>query len=111
MAVFWRQLRFEFVEKLKLRGFPRLSSDALTPWGRSSDSAHDNNSRDATRKLCGSLGVDAVVEEMKIIAELIHRVLSADEDKEDEVKYAAFKAEMEAVKADVHVLTAKFPLY
>jgi glycine hydroxymethyltransferase len=51
------------------------------------------------------------VEEMKIIASLIHRVLSADEDKEDEAKHAAFKAEMEAVKADVHKLTAKFPLY
>jgi glycine hydroxymethyltransferase len=51
------------------------------------------------------------VEEMKIIGELIHRVLSADEDKEDEAKYAAFKAEMEAVKAEVHKLTAKFPLY
>ncbi len=50
-------------------------------------------------------------EEMKIIAELIHRVLSADEDKEDEAKYAAFSAEMEAVKAEVHALTAKFPLY
>jgi len=51
------------------------------------------------------------VEEMKIIASLIHRVLSADEDKEDEAKYAAFNDEMEAVKADVHALTAKFPLY
>ena len=51
------------------------------------------------------------VEEMKIIAELIHRVLSADEDKEDAAKYAAFNAEMEAVKAGVHSLTAKFPLY
>jgi glycine hydroxymethyltransferase len=49
--------------------------------------------------------------EMKIIAELIHRVLAADEDKEDEAKYAAFTAEMEAVKAEVHALTAKFPLY
>jgi len=50
-------------------------------------------------------------EEMKIIAELIDRVLSADEDKEDEAKYAAFTAEMEAVKAEVHELTAKFSLY
>ena len=49
--------------------------------------------------------------EMEIIAELIHRVLSADEDKNDEAKYAAFGAEMEAVKAEVHALTAKFPLY
>ena len=51
------------------------------------------------------------VGEMEIIAELIHRVLSADEDKEDEAKMAAFMAEMEAVKAEVHALTAKFPLY
>jgi glycine hydroxymethyltransferase len=50
-------------------------------------------------------------DEMKIIAELIDRVLSADEDKEDEAKMAAFTAEMEAVKAEVHKLTAKFPLY
>jgi glycine hydroxymethyltransferase len=51
------------------------------------------------------------VEAMKTIAELIDRVLQADEDKEDEVKLAAFSAEMEAVKAEVHALTAKFPLY
>ncbi len=50
-------------------------------------------------------------EEMKIIAGLIDRVLRADEDKEDEGKLAAFHAEMEAVKAEVHALTAKFPLY
>ena len=51
------------------------------------------------------------VEEMKVIAELIHRVLSADEDKEDEAKMTAFTAEMNAVAAEVHALTAKFPLY
>ena len=50
-------------------------------------------------------------QEMKIIAGLIDRVLRADEDKEDEAKLAAFHAEMEAVKAEVHALTAKFPLY
>ncbi len=50
-------------------------------------------------------------DEMKIIAELIDRVLRADEDKEDEAKMAAFKAETEAVKAEVHALTANFPLY
>jgi len=49
--------------------------------------------------------------EMEKIAELIDRVLRADEDKEDEAKMAAFTAEMEAVKAEVHALTAKFPLY
>jgi glycine hydroxymethyltransferase len=50
-------------------------------------------------------------DEMKTIAGLIDRVLRADEDKEDEAKMAAFNAEMEAVKAEVHALTAKFPLY
>jgi len=49
--------------------------------------------------------------EMKKIAELIDRVLRADEDKEDEAKMAAFAAEMEAVKSEVHALTARFPLY
>jgi len=49
--------------------------------------------------------------EMEKIAELIDRVLRADEDKEDETKMAAFTAEMEAVKTEVHALTAKFPLY
>ena len=51
------------------------------------------------------------VPEMKIIAGLIDRVLRADEDTADDAKMAAFGAEMEAVKADVHALTAKFPLY
>ncbi len=50
-------------------------------------------------------------DEMRIIGKLIDRVLRADEDKEDEAKMAAFTAEMEAVKAEVHALTAKFPLY
>jgi glycine hydroxymethyltransferase len=50
-------------------------------------------------------------DEMKTIAELIDRVLRADEDKEDEAKMAAFTAEMEAVKSEVHAVTAKFPLY
>jgi len=49
--------------------------------------------------------------EMEKIAELIDRVLRADEDKEDETKMAAFNAEMDAVKSEVHALTAKFPLY
>jgi len=51
------------------------------------------------------------IEEMKKIAGLIDRVLRADEDKEDEVKLAAFRREMEAVAAEVHELTAGFPLY
>lgn len=49
--------------------------------------------------------------EMETIAEFIDRVLRADEDKDDEAKLAAFTTEMEAVKAEVHALTAKFPLY
>jgi len=49
--------------------------------------------------------------DMRVIAELIDRVLRADEDKEDEARLAAFGAEMEAVKAEVHALTSKFPLY
>jgi len=48
---------------------------------------------------------------MKKIAELIDRVLRADEDKEDEAKMQVFTAEMEAVKSEVHALTSKFPLY
>ncbi len=51
------------------------------------------------------------VAEMEIIATLIDRVLRADEDKEDQVKLAAFHAEMESVTAEVHALTARFPLY
>ncbi|HSL18140.1 MAG TPA: serine hydroxymethyltransferase [Methylomirabilota bacterium] len=51
------------------------------------------------------------VAEMKVIAGLIDRVLRADEDPEDEAKIAAFTAEMESVKAEVHQLTARFPLY
>jgi glycine/serine hydroxymethyltransferase len=50
-------------------------------------------------------------EEMEKIAELIDRVLRADEDKEDEATMAAFTAEMEGVKAEVHELTSNFPLY
>jgi glycine/serine hydroxymethyltransferase len=49
--------------------------------------------------------------EMEKIAELIDRVLRADEDKENEAKMGAFTAEMAAVKAEVHALTSRFPLY
>jgi len=49
--------------------------------------------------------------EMKAIAGLIDRVLRADEDTGDDAKLAAFTAEMEAVKAEVHALTSRFPLY
>jgi len=51
------------------------------------------------------------IEEMKVIAGLIDRVLRADEDKEDPAKMEAFRAEMDAVKSEVHRLTEKFPLY
>jgi glycine hydroxymethyltransferase len=49
--------------------------------------------------------------EMEQIAGLIDRVLRADEDTEDAAKMKAFTAAMEAVAAEVHALTAKFPLY
>ncbi|MCD4750009.1 MAG: serine hydroxymethyltransferase [Thermoanaerobaculales bacterium] len=51
------------------------------------------------------------VAEMETIATLIDRVLRADEDKDNQAKLDAFHAEMEAVKAEVHALTAGFPLY
>jgi glycine hydroxymethyltransferase len=51
------------------------------------------------------------VAEMKTIAGLIDRVLRSEEDTEDRTKMAAFTAEMEAVAAEVHALTARFPLY
>jgi glycine hydroxymethyltransferase len=49
--------------------------------------------------------------EMVRIAEFMDRALRLDEDKEDEVKLAAFQAGMDEIKAEVHALTAKFPLY
>ncbi len=50
-------------------------------------------------------------EEMVKIAEFMDRALHLDEDKEDEGKMAAFKAGMEEIKAEVHELTSRFPLY
>jgi len=50
-------------------------------------------------------------DEMKLIAAMMDRVLRADEDKDDEAKMAAFTAEVEAVKAEVHELAGRFPLY
>ena len=50
-------------------------------------------------------------DEMVAIAGLIDRVLRLDEDTEDAAKSAAFNAGIEAVKAEVHALTARFPLY
>jgi len=49
--------------------------------------------------------------EMRLIGELIDRVLRLDEDREDDAKMALFNEGIEAVKAEVHSLTAKFPLY
>jgi glycine hydroxymethyltransferase len=49
--------------------------------------------------------------EMDTVAALIDRVLRADEDEKDVTKQAAFSAEMAAVKAEVHALTSRFPLY
>ena len=51
------------------------------------------------------------VDEMKVIAGLIDRVLRADEDTDDAAKMARFNEEMDAVAAEVHALTARFPLY
>jgi hypothetical protein len=48
---------------------------------------------------------------MVAIAGLIDRVLRLDEDTEDAAKLAAFTAGIEAVKAEVHALTVRFPLY
>jgi len=50
-------------------------------------------------------------DEMVQIAELIDRVLRLDEDTEDAAKLAAFNAGIEAVRAEVHALTSRFPLY
>jgi glycine hydroxymethyltransferase len=50
-------------------------------------------------------------EEMVKIAEFMDRALQLDEDKDDEAKMAAFRAGMDEIKAEVHALTAKFPLY
>ena len=50
-------------------------------------------------------------DEMRQIADLIDRVLRLDEDKEDAAKMAAFQAGVDGVRAEVHALTARFPLY
>jgi glycine hydroxymethyltransferase len=49
--------------------------------------------------------------DMRRIGELIDRVLRLDEDKEDERKMRAFDAGIAEVRAEVHALTAQFPLY
>ncbi|HHQ47524.1 MAG TPA: serine hydroxymethyltransferase [Acidobacteria bacterium] len=50
-------------------------------------------------------------EEMKVIAELIDRVLRSEEDKNDPVRLKAFEDKMAAIAEEVHALTARFPLY
>jgi glycine hydroxymethyltransferase len=50
-------------------------------------------------------------DEMVKIAELIDRVLRLDEDAESQAKMAVFQAEIDMVKAEVHALTSRFPLY
>ena len=48
---------------------------------------------------------------MRTIAGLIDRVLRLDEDKDDPRKMGIFESNIAAVKAEVHALTARFPLY
>ncbi len=50
-------------------------------------------------------------DEMRTIAELIDRVLRLDEDKDDDQKMRVFESGLEEIKAEVHALTARFPLY
>jgi glycine hydroxymethyltransferase len=50
-------------------------------------------------------------DDMRTIGELIDRVLRLDEDKEDEAKMVVFNEGIDAVKAEVHRLTERFPLY
>jgi glycine hydroxymethyltransferase len=49
--------------------------------------------------------------EMRRIAELIDRVLRSDEDSEDAAKMTAFNRRLDEVRAEVHALTDRFPLY
>jgi glycine hydroxymethyltransferase len=49
--------------------------------------------------------------EMRLIAELIDRVLHSDEDSEDTAKMAVFNLRLGEVRAEVHALTEQFPLY
>ncbi len=50
-------------------------------------------------------------DEMKVIGELIDRVLRSEEDKDDPVKLKAFQDAMAGIKGEVKALTARFPLY
>jgi glycine hydroxymethyltransferase len=51
------------------------------------------------------------LDEMRTIGALIDRVLRLDENKDDPAAMAAFERGCEQVKAEVHALTARFPLY
>jgi hypothetical protein len=66
---------------------------------------------DNARALCDALKAAAGASSPAAPTTTFDRVLRADEDTEDEAKVAAFSAEMEAVKAEVHALTSRFPLY
>ncbi len=50
-------------------------------------------------------------DEMREIAQLIDRVLRANEVKDDPVQMERFNAEVNAVKEAVHAMAARFPLY
>jgi len=50
-------------------------------------------------------------EEMRLVGELIDRVLRGDEDPGDPAKMAVFERLMGEVRNQVHALTARFPLY
>ena len=50
-------------------------------------------------------------DEMRTIATLIDRVLRLDEDKDDPRTMGIFETNIAAVKAEVHALTKRFPLY
>ncbi len=49
--------------------------------------------------------------EMKVIADLIDRVLHSEEDKNDPASLAAFQEKMAGIRREVEALTARFPLY
>ena len=84
----------------------------------------DREDWDAVQTLCAGIELALLSVPIASAPEVIQRLapylpdkdtvpvyLRADEDKEDEAKMAAFTAEMNAVKDEVHALTAKFPLY
>ena len=96
-------------------------SEAETALGKAGIAANKNTVPFDTRKpyIASGLriGTPAVTtrgmgaDQMRLIGELIDRVLQLDEDKEDEAKMTVFNDGVAAVKAEVHALTAKYPLY